>query len=48
MFYVAEGVMLLGDAIALSRVCAGLDVFFSVVFFVACLMFCRNTRVSHE
>ena len=48
LFYFTEGVMRLFDADALSRVCAGLEVFFSVVFFVACLMFCRNTRVSHE
>ena len=48
LFYFAEGVMRLFDADALSRVCAALEVVFSIVFFIACLMFCRNSRVSHE
>ena len=48
LFYFTEGVMRLFDADALSRMCAGLEVLFSVIFFVACLIFCRNTRVSHE
>ena len=48
LFYFTEGVMRLFDADALSRMCAGFEVLFSVIFFVACLIFCRNTRVSHE
>ena len=48
LFYFTEGVMRLFDADALSRMCAGFEVLFSVIFFVACLIFCRNTRVPHE
>ena len=48
LFFFTEGVMRLFDADALSRMCAGFEVLFSVIFFVACLIFCRNTRVPHE
>ena len=44
LFYFTEGVMRVFDADPISRACAAAEVGLSLLFFIACLGFSKNTR----
>lgn len=46
--YIAEAVMRLFDASAVSRACAAVSLLAGLVFFIACLLFVRQARGIHR
>lgn len=44
LFYLAEGVTRLFDISLASRICAGIEIILSLIFFTGCLMYVRTFR----
>lgn len=44
LFYLAEGVTRLFDISLASRICAGIEIVLSLIFFIGCLMYVRTFR----
>ncbi len=48
LFYLAEAVVRLFDAVWLSRVCAGLSLLLCLILFVACLVYAKQAATSSD